>query len=235
LQVKFTDRSTGSPTSWYWNFGDGTNSTQKNPTHTYSARGNYTVSLTATNKKGNDTETKSRYIVVTVPQPPVADFRSSVTSGTTQLIVAFTDTSTRSPTSWFWDFGDRTNSTVQNPVHKFSKAGKYTVSLRASNAGGSNTLKRTNYMTVTSPRPPTAAFIANRVSGKVPLAITFTDTSTGTPASWNWSFGDGTHNSTVRNPSHTFSKAGKYTISLTSTNANGVDTETKKAYITVTR
>jgi C1A family cysteine protease/uncharacterized membrane protein len=235
LQVKFTDTSTGSPTSRHWNFGDGKDSTEQSPTHIYSASGTYTVSLTATNNAGSDTETKSRYITVTAPQPPVAGFRGNVTSGTTPLSVAFTDTSTRSPTSWYWDFGDRTNSTVQNPAHVYSRAGRYTVSLRASNTGGSNTLRRTNYITVTAPRPPTAAFTANRVSGKAPLTVTFTDTSSGTPTSWNWSFGDGTQNSTVRNPSHTFSKAGRYTVSFTATNANGSNTATRRTYITVTR
>ena len=65
LSVAFTDKSTGSPTSWKWNFGDGTSSTVKSPTHTYSSKGNYTVTLTATNAAGSNTVTKSSYIKVT--------------------------------------------------------------------------------------------------------------------------------------------------------------------------
>lgn len=55
LSVQFNDTSTGNPSSWYWNFGDGSNSTQENPVHNYTAVGNYTVSLTAGNEYGNST------------------------------------------------------------------------------------------------------------------------------------------------------------------------------------
>jgi PKD repeat protein len=64
LKVQFTDRSKGNQTSWKWNFGDKTYSTQKNPVHKYTKAGKYTVSLTVKNSKGIDTETKSRYISV---------------------------------------------------------------------------------------------------------------------------------------------------------------------------
>lgn len=64
LKVRFTDKSTGSPTSWYWSFGDGTFSTEKNPVHTYSKDGRYTVTLTVENEEGSDTAIKSRYITV---------------------------------------------------------------------------------------------------------------------------------------------------------------------------
>ncbi len=65
LAVAFTDLSTGGPTSWSWNFGDGGTSTAQNPGHTYAAGGTYTVSLTVTNPCGSDGETKSGYITVT--------------------------------------------------------------------------------------------------------------------------------------------------------------------------
>lgn len=58
LNVLFTDTSTGSPTAWNWNFGDGTSSTQKNPAHVYSTAGTYTVTLTASNSAGSNTATK---------------------------------------------------------------------------------------------------------------------------------------------------------------------------------
>ena len=64
LTVKFTDTSANYPTSWLWDFGDGTTSTEQNPTHTYSAPGVYTVKLTASNLAGNDTMTKTSYITV---------------------------------------------------------------------------------------------------------------------------------------------------------------------------
>ncbi len=60
--VRFTDQSSGAPTSWLWNFGDGNTSTQQNPTHTYAAAGRYTISFTATNANGTNTVTRANYI-----------------------------------------------------------------------------------------------------------------------------------------------------------------------------
>ncbi|HWR24623.1 MAG TPA: PKD domain-containing protein, partial [Methanosarcina sp.] len=67
LNVTFTDATSGSPTAWNWSFGDGTNSTVKNPKHTYSAAGNYTVKLTASNPAGSSTKSKYNYIKVSKP------------------------------------------------------------------------------------------------------------------------------------------------------------------------
>jgi len=82
---------------------------------------------------------------------PTASFDATPTSGTSPLNVAFTDTSTGSPTSWSWDFGDGATSTAQNPSHTYTAPGTYTVSLRATNAGGSNTVTKTNLIVVSSP------------------------------------------------------------------------------------
>jgi PKD repeat protein len=70
LPVQFNDNSTGSPTSWSWDFGDGGTSIEQNATHTYTAAGTYDVSLTAANAGGSDTEEKVRYITVTPPAIP---------------------------------------------------------------------------------------------------------------------------------------------------------------------
>jgi uncharacterized repeat protein (TIGR02543 family) len=148
LTVQFTDLSTNSPTSWSWNFGDTGTSTLKNPSHTYTSAGNYTVSLTATNGSGSDGETKTNYITVLAPQPPVADFIASSTSVVVGETVNFTDLSTNTPTSWSWNFGDSGTSTSQNPGHSYNAVGAYTVSLTATNAVGSDTETKTNYINV---------------------------------------------------------------------------------------
>ncbi len=67
LSVSFTDQSTGSPSSWAWDFGDGGSSSSQNPSHTYTSAGVYTVSLSVTNACGSDSETKTNYIVVNNP------------------------------------------------------------------------------------------------------------------------------------------------------------------------
>ena len=62
--ITFTDESAFSPTSWLWDFGDGTTSEEQNPTHSYSAIGTYTVQLTVENENGSDTEIKENYITI---------------------------------------------------------------------------------------------------------------------------------------------------------------------------
>jgi len=161
---------------------------------------------------------------------PFANFSAIPTSGKVSLNVAFTDKSLRSPTKWKWTFGDGTTSTKQNPMHKYSKVGKYTVTLTATNDKGSNTLTKTDYIIVIT--KPVANFTSSVTSGKTPFNVAFTDTSTGIPAGWKWSFGDGT-SSTQQNPTHKYSRAGLYTVSLTVKNAAGSNTVIKTDYITV--
>ncbi len=80
--------------------------------------------------------------------------------------------------------------------------------------------------------PPIASFDGSPTSGALPLYVSFTDTSTNIPNVWSWSFGDGKA-SRLQNPGYTYKKAGTYTVSLTVSNANATDTDTKNSYITV--
>jgi len=242
LTVNFTDTSTGSPTAWSWTFGDSGTSTAQNPSHQYTSAGTYTVALTASNAGGSNTNTKTNYITVTSgPPAPVANFTGSPTSGVKPLTVNFTDSSTNTPTSWSWTFGDSGTSTAQNPSHQYQNAGTYTVSLTATNAGGSDIETKTNYITVTNP-PLNAAFTSDKTSGSAPLTVTFTDTSTGNICTWKWRFDPNDPNSEWNNSSYgnpppwTYNNPGSYTVRLEvvecSTGAR--DTETKVNYITVT-
>src|SRR6185503_4444788 len=79
---------------------------------------------------------------------PIANFSASTTSGCSPIVVNFTDLSTGSPTSWSWDLGNGTTSTLQNPSTTYVTAGTYTVKLTATNASGSNTKTVTSYITV---------------------------------------------------------------------------------------
>jgi len=155
LTVQFTDLSTGTVTSWLWDFGDGETFDQQNPSHTYTSAGTYAVSLTVTNGEGSDTETKIGYITVT-EAPPVADFAGSPTSGTAPLTVSFTDLSTDA-TAWSWDFGDGGSSSAQNPSHRYDNAGSYAVTLTATGSGGTDTVTKTGFVSVAAPEPPPAA------------------------------------------------------------------------------
>ncbi|MCG3156248.1 MAG: hypothetical protein DKINENOH_02871 [bacterium] len=232
LAVKFTDQSTGSPSSWHWDFGDGNTATQQNPTHTYSAAGDYTVKLIITNICGADTLMAAQRVHVDPCLLPAASFTAATTSGNAPVTVKFTDQSAGSPHAWRWEFGDDSTSTQQNPSHTYQVAGDYTVKLIATNACGSDTAIRENYIRVNPCVPPTANFSASATSGNAPLSVSFRDESSGNPTSWSWEFGDGT-SSTEQSPSHQYTLAGTYTVKLTATSACNFDTETKIDYITV--
>ncbi|HEX2899697.1 MAG TPA: PKD domain-containing protein, partial [Bacteroidia bacterium] len=147
LLVNFTDLSTGNPTSWLWDFGDGNTSTTQNPSHTYTAPGTYTVSLTVTGPNVcTDAVTFNNYIQIT---EPVADFVGMPIMGCIPLPVAFTDLSTSiyPIISWQWDFGDGNTSNAQNPNHVYTTPGAFTVSLIIINtAGCTDTLIRPVYI-----------------------------------------------------------------------------------------
>jgi PKD repeat protein len=107
---------------------------------------------------------------------PVANFTANVTSGTVPLAVQFTDMSPGAPSAWIWNFGDGSTATAQHPVHTYASAGIYTVSLNATNAGGSNTKTVTGYIAVVEPIPaPASNFTANVTEGLSPRTIQFTD------------------------------------------------------------
>jgi PKD repeat protein len=112
----------------------------------------------------------------TAPAAPTASFTATPTSGQAPLPVQFTDTSTGSPTTWAWDFGDGASSTAQNPQHTYAAAGTYTASLTASNAGGSST-PATMSITVTAPPPAAGISVvgsSDSMSSTASSAVTLT-------------------------------------------------------------
>ena len=164
---------------------------------------------------------------------PLADFSALPIVGSAPLPVTFSDASTNSPTAWSWTFGDGSTATVQNPSHTYASLGSYTVSVTATNAQGSNTCTKPNYISVvTSGSAPVADFTSDKTSGVSPLTVAFTDASANGPAWWWWSFGDG-GTSTEQNPSHLYTTPGVYDVSLTVLNAYGADLITKTACLTV--
>jgi len=233
LAVKFNDTSTAHPTTWAWDFGDGTSSDKQNPEHVYTKPGTYTVRLAVKNIAGTASETKTGYITVREAVIPTADFSVNATSGEAPFAVSFTDTSLGKPTEWAWEFGDGTVSTVQNPIHVYEVPGTYTVKLTVRNSKGSTTATRDVIAEVPIPAPPIASFTVDATSGEAPLTVAFTDTSLKSPTSWLWDFGDGS-TSDEQNPTHVYASPGVYTVTLTATNDLGTDTVTKPQFIAAT-
>jgi PKD repeat protein len=81
---------------------------------------------------------------------------------------------------------------------------------------------------------PTADFTANVTDGKVPLKVLFTSNCTGNPTEFKWTFGDGIYSNQSLTAIHTYTRPGKYNVSLTVANADGNATATKSGYINVT-
>jgi PKD repeat protein len=231
LKVDFTDLSTKNIISWYWNFGDGNNSTIQNPSHTYDKSGKYAVTLTATNEFGSNTLTKNNYIIVSNP-PIIADFTVNKIEGYVPLTINFNDTSTQSPNKWLWDFGDYYKSYYQNPTHTYYYPGTFTVSLNSSNLDSSDKIIKTNLITVLPKPAPKADFTVSNSLGNSPFSVNFTDTSTGSPTFWIWDFGD-YYRSYYQNPSHVYTKPGVYSVSLTVYNSVGSNKIIKSNIITV--
>jgi PKD repeat protein len=161
-----------------------------------------------------------------MPPVPVAGFEANVTADRMPLAVKFNDTSTAHPGVWAWDFGDGTLSDEQNPEHVYAKPGTYTVRLAVKNVAGTASETRIGYITVQNAIVPAADFTVNATSGESPLAVGFTDTSTGKPMAWEWDFGDGAV-STEPDPAHVYEVPGTYTVKLTVENSKGSNTVTR--------
>ena len=134
LVVGFEDTSLGEPEGWFWDFGDGQNSTEENPVHTYTEPGRYTVTLWIHDLANRDAIQKVG--LISVGSEPVAHFSSDIEWGPGPLTVEFKDGSTGQPDSWFWDFGDDQNSSEQNPTHIYANPSAYNVSLIVRNTFG---------------------------------------------------------------------------------------------------
>ncbi|MFH1052651.1 MAG: PKD domain-containing protein [bacterium] len=233
LSVTFTDLSTGDPTAWLWTFGDGTpDATTQNVIHVYTVPGLYNVSLTV--YRGELQNKKQVSQMINARQAVVAAFSASPTTGSAPLSVTFTNESLGdpAPTAWYWDFGDGTTSVEKDEVHLYRNPGTYDVSLIVDNGDRRDTLIKEGYIVIEG-EVFTADFTAVPTTGPEPLAVQFTDQSTGTPTEWLWNFGPSSATSTEQNPVYVYEESGTYTVSLYISDGTNEDTEVKENYIIV--
>lgn len=216
LLVNFSNLSVGA-SSWVWDFGDGTTSTQQHPSHTYSSVGSYQVRLIAADNTGCvDTFLLPGLINVAtatvnyVTPPPI--------TGCAPYAVNFSDAS--GAASFLWDFGDGATSTAANPYHVYDAPGTYTVSLTywMPNGGCEQFIQNFQTFIIDGAYPG----FTYTVSPCPPYEVYFTDTSINA-SSWQWSFGDG-GNSSLQNPSHIYPGPGIYSVKLICTTPAGCNT-----------
>jgi len=223
----------GSIVSWSWNFGDGHTSTIKDPTHKYTDKGTYIVTLTVTD---NDGYRASKDMIITVINlAPTADFTYSPSSPKVETDIQFTDRSTDpegKTLEYLWDFGDGFTSSMRNPKHPFAKAGTKRVKLTVTDDEDASDSITKSIIIVENPLP-SADFSHSPDNQKMNHDVQFTDQSSddGYIVEWFWNFGDGT-TSTQENPTHKFGEGGEYVVRLTVTDDNGdIDEVAKKVNI----
>jgi gliding motility-associated-like protein len=235
LVVNFNDLSTGSPTSWKWDLGNGTVSLLEDPSTTYFSPGQYSIKLVIRNSRGADSIIKIQFI--TVYADPQVSFKGAPQGGCAPLPVQFTDLSTAGSgtvSQREWDFGDGFLATVQNPNHTYLSPGNYNVSLRiANNFGCIASLTTPQYIQISN---GVKAAFSNTLPAACnqPATIQFSNASTGTGSlSYQWQFGDG-GTSLVENPLHTYNIPGSYSVRLVVFNSTGCsDTLTKPNIISI--
>jgi PKD repeat protein len=336
LVVTFTDTSTGTITNRFWSFGDGgtTNTLSTTVAHTYNSAGTNTVTLVVTGPLGVSTNTQVGYIIVGNVPPqqvvspgsrdfglltagqsstqtfsvantggqtltgtatasgapfavvggspfnvnsgqtglvsvsfspvasgvftgsvaftsnggastnavtgsaavaPTAGFSGTPTTGLVPLAVTFTDSSTGTITNRSWAFGDggMTNTLNTTVAYTYNSPGTDTVTLVVTGPLGVSTNSRVNYIIATNGVPPTAGFSGTPTNGAATLAVNFTDASMGSITNRSWTFGDGGV-SALTSPSHSYTNAGSFSVSLTVLGPFGSNTLSLANYITVT-
>jgi len=220
LTVKFTDTSRVEGVEWQWSANGVVFSNETSPVHTFDQPGKYTISMEVTARGKSTPEApvvKQWFInVLSGPESKFTYLPGTPYEGTA---VQFLDESEGSPTSWEWDFGDGTTSSLQSPAHTYETAGKYLVSLRTGNAMGVGvpfTKEVSILSTRPTPGPTPVGLSANFGYEQIgPKTLKFTDQSVGTPVAWVWDFMDGVI-SYEQNPVHEFLYAQRYyTVTLT--------------------
>lgn len=220
FKVQFTDLSTGSPTSWLWDFpgGNPTTSRLQNPLVTYNTPGIYEVTLRVSNAGGFRVEKLIDYIEVT--DVVVTNWNEVID----ERDVQFNNTSLRGDT-YMWKFGDGTTSTEESPFHQYVKDGKYTVCLKVTNFCGSKEVCR--IIDVAS--KVYANYSEDRQDGCAPFKVKFKNESSDNVVNYFWSFPGGTPSSSTMKdpPTIEYKKKGEYDVTLRVTNSKYQDILTK--------
>jgi gliding motility-associated-like protein len=214
--ASFTDATNNNGTlitSWQWDFGNGTASTEQNPSIVFASDGTYHSSLIVTTSEGcSDTAEQ----IIEIYPLPIADYTTNT--------VCLNETSYFSNLSYLssgsmnyqWNFGDGNTSITQSPTHTYLSEGAYQVTLKTiSDKGCEDDI--TQLLTIYP--LPVVNFSPDLYNGCMPLDVIFanyTTISSTNLQSFEWDFGDG-NTSSSQSPNHSFTQSGIYPISLTVT------------------
>ncbi|MES1220499.1 MAG: PKD domain-containing protein [Bacteroidota bacterium] len=215
---------------WYWSFGDGSFSDNRNPPpHNYPQAGEYKLKFTATNQLGCTTDTLTRIIKLgSIPKPDFIADALCTNSSTSFKDATKVDEGT--PVAWQWVFDNGTTSSIENPVTEFTTPGIKTVSLTVSTEFGCRA-DTTKTITVTDKPAADYNYVkdCNGVVSYTPVILNNTPVN-----EWQWNFGDGV-TSNESNPSHHFLKNDVYINSMVVVSESGCVSDTIKKSIYVNK
>jgi len=225
-ELEYTFTYTGVTASTVnWDFGEGSPKTGQVVTHIYSTEGDFTVKVTAINDCGEESMTR----VVNVVARPTAMFNNNPTEGCAPLTVNFTNLSTSfNAILWQFEGGNPEFSTENNQDVVYSTTGKFDVSLIAYGASHNDTMKVVDAIKVDAGPTSDYSYVVNLAKVK------FTAECSADATQFYWDFGDGSTVSTDKNPEHTYSSTGTYTVTLYASNSCGQQSATKQIYVNVT-
>ncbi len=223
FSIPFANASSGPGTlSYLWDFGDGHTDTARNPSHIFDAGGNHNVTLTTSSSFGCSSQS-------TLPVT-IRSFVTGFTHPDTVCInqpVTFQNTSEAGVVTFNWRFGDGSGSaTEESPVKRYPAAGVYQVTLVNRFANCTDSVIRT---IVVTGAPPVDFTSINNFGCGPSYPVDF-QSNASSAVSWQWDFGDG-NVAVAENPSHTYTNAGNYTVSLTITTAGGCQNTVTKANV----
>jgi len=247
LSVEFNaSTSTGTITSYLWDFGDGSTATPQTVNHQYVNAGTYTAKLTIANTTTGNTSTTTIAVTASAvaepdPIPPTAVISSSAATGQAPLTVSFDGSGSTATNatlaSYNWSFGDGSSATGASVSHAYTTAGTYSATLTVTDSKGLTSQVSTPVI-VTAPtitnKAPQAVISATTTSGSVPLTVTFNGDSSsdsdGSISSYVWNFGDGS-TATGKSVIHTYITEATFTATLQVTDNQGA---TGSSNVTIT-
>jgi len=202
--------------NWYWDFGDGNSSEERNPSHFYQKSGRYNITLKVTDRSGAESTFVREIVVKNLP--PVANFTFQPENPHSFTLIEFNASESVDKdgtiVNYTWDMGDGTIKHGSMITHKYSKPGTYEVKLTVVDNEGNESIYA---LTITvDNRAPEANFIISPENPKEGEEINFTDLSSdldGKIVEWRWDFGDGTISYT-EDAVHVYKKPGEYTVTL---------------------